>query len=515
MALETDALKWGQWLPDLPPLGNPGCLEAENVLPNRTSYRSLPALEASSDPVPGDKSVVRATVALDTTGLASVFVATQNALFILTGDGWRNVSRDAGYSISADWNFVNFKDQVIATNGIDPPQHFDLSNLIAGKFADIDGAPIAQYAAVVRDFLILGKLADDPNTIRWSGFGDYQTWTPSLKTQSGFQDLSSDAGRVQGLVSGTSGLILQDFSLSEILYQEPPITFRLMEHERDRGTPAPRSVIWYGRRVYYYSHDGFYFYDFATHASEQIGQDRVDAWFEKICPRNRLDRIQGAIDINNGLVFWAFPTSEGLPYNDHVLVYNWIVDRWSLLRVNVHYLTQMSLPGVTLEELDSEENYGGSSSMTGSIDTVGGITFDSDIWKRGALTFVGFMADEIEGEESNNNKAAAFTNPQTLRARLVSRETIGKDNSFQYVNAIRPLIEEEEEDSSTIGISIGYRDRTRANLQIIGPRPLNRIGEANIRSRHRFHRYIMETRTPFEHAHGLLLTKKPSAGRKV
>ena len=64
--LKAEALKWGQWLPDQAPLGNPGCMVAENVLPNRSSYSSLDNLQPFSNALPGP--CVAALLAYDSQG---------------------------------------------------------------------------------------------------------------------------------------------------------------------------------------------------------------------------------------------------------------------------------------------------------------------------------------------------------------------------------------------------------------------------------------------------------------
>lgn len=450
-------------------------------------------------------------MAFDTTGNVRVFVGTEDTLFVLEGnETWRDCSNANGYATAKNWSFEVFQHRVIATNGIDPPQHYALPGASNSRFEDVPGAPVARYVGSVRNFLVLANLATDPNAIHWSGFGNYATWEPNKRTQADFQDLSSEAGRIQAIVSGDLGLIFQDFSLTEMVYTGPPTIFELTERERERGTPAPRSVVWYGHRVYFYAHDGFYYYDFASRSSEPIGQDRVDAWFERMCPRNRLESVQGALDVRRGLVMWAFPEHEESALNDLILVYNWIVDRWSIIRIRTSYIAQSAGVGVTLEELDTEDEY--RVAGTASIDVAGALSLDSDVWRGGALNFIGFNAD---------HRAGTFTGAP-LQARLTSRETVGQDNSLRYVNAVRPLVDPidgQSLDPSSIRLDIGVRDETTERPRYIyseqGGLPLNRIGEANPRARNRFQRYTVTINDGFEHAHGLLLQIKRQAGRKA
>ena len=43
-------IEFGKWLPDMPDFGNPGALEAQNVIPAQPSYMPFPGLEAQSTP---------------------------------------------------------------------------------------------------------------------------------------------------------------------------------------------------------------------------------------------------------------------------------------------------------------------------------------------------------------------------------------------------------------------------------------------------------------------------------
>ena len=64
-------------------------------------------------------------------------------------------------------------------------------------------------------------------------------------------------------------------------------------------------------------------------------------------------------------------------------------------------------------------------------------------------------------------------------------------------------------------MNIGTRNRNLDDVRYMSePVRLNSIGEANVRSRARFHRYRVDITQRFKHAHGLIVQTRPMAGRK-
>ena len=54
--METLKALFGEWLPDLPDLDNPGLTEANNVIPSDGGYKPFRPLTSLSDPVPATSS---------------------------------------------------------------------------------------------------------------------------------------------------------------------------------------------------------------------------------------------------------------------------------------------------------------------------------------------------------------------------------------------------------------------------------------------------------------------------
>ena len=145
---------------------------------------------------------------MDNDGNASNFAGTLTTLEKLNTDNtWSDVKKLGGYTTAADdmWEFVQWDDQVIATNFGDPIQSFDLSS--SSLFADLAAsAPKARHITVVREFVVVGNTNDAtdgnvPFRVRWGPIGDPAgDWAVSAATQADFQDLSADDGWVMGIV---------------------------------------------------------------------------------------------------------------------------------------------------------------------------------------------------------------------------------------------------------------------------------------------------------------------------
>ncbi|MDT9694025.1 hypothetical protein Q5762_38010, partial [Streptomyces sp. P9(2023)] len=83
--------------------------------------------------------------------------------------------------------YSQFGSSLIAANGADTLQYWDLSTT-STTFVDLDaGAPSSKFVTVVRDFVVSGWESGNTNRVQWSGINDPTTWSSSAVTQSDFQ----------------------------------------------------------------------------------------------------------------------------------------------------------------------------------------------------------------------------------------------------------------------------------------------------------------------------------------
>ena len=488
---QAQIIPFAEWTPDLPEYNNPGALIALNVIPQLQSYRSLNSLSSFTNALAN--VCLGVFWAQDSSNVVFNFAGDIDALYRLSGGTtWLDISGASAPYGSTNWEFTKFGSRVLATAIEAPIQKFDLDSDVA--FSDLAGSPPqAKRIATVRDFVMLGDVQGlGPNFVQWSGYNNSELWTPSLATQSDFQEIFGRGGRVQRIVPGEFALIFLEQSIFRADYVGPPIVFQFDEIERKKGTPAPNSVTWSGGNTWYYGWDGFYVTQ-GRGDSQPISANRTANWFKDNAAVGGLDSMRGTVDRRNRLVLWAFRTSTTLPYNDRIIIYNWQADKWSYAEVDTQILDEFVSPGFTLDELDTP--------LPGGIDT-DSIPVDSDQFAGGALSVQAF---------NTSNEAATFDGTP-LNATMDTKEISGSENRRIYCNAVRPLIE--AQGSSTITVQIGNRNRLQDNVNFTTAKALNNInGEANVRVNSRYQRYRVNVANGLFHGNGVRVQLR-EAGRR-
>lgn len=476
-------LPFGEWLPDLPALNNPGALVSKNCIAQLHSYRSLRSLQSFTN-------------ALTSAVLGSVWArASNNDIFNFAGDAgdlyrltggtvWGVVSKAGGYT-AGRWEFSQFGERVIAADIGDLPQFYDMN--VSALFADLPGLdgspPNATHIGIVREFVVIGNVDDGtarPTRVQWSGFNNSEQWNPSASTQAGRQDLRGRGGPIRRIVEGDVGTIFQERSISRMTYVGPPIKFRFDEIERARGTDSPGSVVWTGSTAYYHATDGFYSLNlYGGEASRPIGANRVNKWFKDNSAPSEVFNMVGAIDRENSLVMWAFKSSSSSVQNDRLIIYNWQADKWSYAEIDIQHFAEFASQGLTLDDLDSILPLG--------ID-LDSIAVDSTAFSGGSIGLLAF---------DNLNQAATFNGP-TLDVCLDTKEN-GFDDRLMYVDGVRPLVE----GTGVMSITPIVRDRLIDNPVIGLPVLQNDIGICDTREHARYHRYRLTGANDFDHANGV------------
>lgn len=508
MPLRWETIPFGEWVPDLPPLRNPGALEARNVISEAQSYRSLPSLVPLEAALPAP--AVGYFWTFDESNAVFLFAGTATGLFRLISGTWTDISRVGGYTGVGNWEFIKFGDLVIAFSRGVSPQVFDLSNPTV-NFADLTpGTPVdnpnatptaipqAARAAVVRDFIVAGDFGSEPDRLVWSGFNNAQLWSTgipanNIAAQADFQELFGRGGRIQRIVPGDYGVIFQEHAIWRMDYVGPKAIWNIQEIEPNRGTPAPNSVAWTGRQIYYLAHDGFYTTD-GTGPSVPIGVNRVDKFFRDNSARNNtsLLGIRSAIDRRNRLVIWAYRSTAGMAQNDRLIIYNWGTDRWSRGVLDTQLLGETLSVGVTLEGMDAI--------LPSGIDT-NPVNFDDPDFQGGALGFIAF-------DTANRRSAFAGT---ALDALIDTKEFSITDGVRIFANAVRPLV---DGSAATITLQAGTRDTQDGASPTFAPATgLNDIGEADMLIDTRYLRYRVAITGGFDHAMGVEVHARESGRR--
>lgn len=457
-------IRFGNLMSDQPDHENPGASVANNVLPlTAQSYGPLAGLAAISDAV--TNRVQGAIAAKDNAGNVFTFAADSDDLFRLNGTSWTNVSKSAqAYSVDSERmvQFAVFGNRVVAAMGIaDPLQTFVMGTDSA--FSDLDAAaPRARHVAVIRDHLMVGNTFDgtdgaQPQRVWFSAIGDPTDWptigsADAASKQSDRRDIRYGGAvqRIIGAVGGLDGAIFMETAIYRVIYTGPPGVFRITDVERQRGTPAPYSVVNVGRFAFYLGEDDFYLFDGS--GSRPLGAQRIAKSFFAELDQNYFYRVVGAADPINKMVFWIYPGSgntDGEP--NRIAVYNWDIDRWSFGDVTQQYIFEDLTEGYNLDNADS----------LGNVDNAPHNP-DSRAWTAGRLVLSAFDADK---------KLARYTG-STLEATLETGETGGND--FIFVDGVRPYI-----DGGTVTVTLRHRNSPSGSVTDDGPNAVGSDGMAH------------------------------------
>lgn len=477
----------GEFRPDLPAFENGGATVALNVVPTTTSYRPLGRLEAYSAGLTGRCQGAFAT--RDSNGVVHNFAGDANGLYVLNGQSWSDATRSSGgpYATPEEgaWRFAQFGKLVIAMNGVDAPQKWLLGT--SSRFEALGGSPpVARVAAVVRDFLVMGRVSGYANRVQWSAIDDAEDWSASATTQADSQDLP-DGGWVQGLVGGEYGTVLQERSIKRMTYVGAPVIFQFDEIARNRGSVAEGSIAHFDSTIFFLDTDGFY----ALVDGRQvmpIGDQKVDKTFWRRVNQSHLHRITSAIDPISKLYVLSYPgqdSANGMP--NRLLIYNWTSGRWSEGEVEAE-IVYRSLSGAShnLDSLDS---------VSASLDALG-FSLDSRIWAGGVALLSAF---------DTNHRLALFTGA-TLPATVETSEVQLFPGRRALVSSVRPVVE-----GGSPNVRVGTRNRTVDPVAWSAQSDMNPQGECPVRSAGRYHRARLSLGAgeTWEHLQGLDFAARP------
>jgi len=383
MALKTVTLPFGPWEPDAARLGGTQSCDVRGVLPAARGWRPFPGLSPLQ--YAALPEAARAAFSCREGEALTTLAATEHGVFSLENGQW--VRRWSGEAVTADRAFAEYGDNVFALFGTQlirtrlsggNPQDFEL----------VEGAPQAGALGVVRDFLFLGRLADEPRGVRWSGLDRPDEWPEpgsdeAQYVQSDIQIFPS-GGRVQavlGGLGGADGLIFLEHGIERATYVGAPYLFQFDHVDRRRGLLAPQSAVDCGGLCCFLSTDGWYATDGTS--VKAIGLERVDRWFFENCDSARLAETRGVYDPRQRVALWTF-ASPMAPADSHdrVLVYSPELDRWSWAELACELLFPDWTRGFTLEELD----------VFGSLDSLSFGLLDAASLRHGQLSLFAFDA---------------------------------------------------------------------------------------------------------------------------
>jgi len=446
-------IAFGKWTPDRPGIAG-GLTEALNCLPVAMGYGPLPS-NANLSSTASESLLTSFVGRLGTT--TTLFGAGSTKLFKFdpTDSSMDDVSRTASaYSTTTLWTTAQFGSVVLAANGIDKIQAWDMGSSTA--FADVAAAaPTAQFVTVVRDFVVAAKTASEISTVYWSDINDETDWTPGAGSQSDSQVIP-DGGEIRGLTGGEFGVILLERAIARMTYIGSPLFFQFDVIARNLGCYESRSVVQSGPLTYFLSDDGFFVTDGQT--VKAIGNEVVDRWFYDNADPAQFDKMSAAVDPVNKVVVWCFRDIFNV---QKVLIYNYAVDKWSHGQTTADYVSTLATASYTLEQL---------ANVSASLDALPE-SLDSRLWAGGKLVLGGVASSRLVTFGGANQTA------------ILTSGDIEAENTETILTLARPIV---DNGSATVRVASRYRlDGSLSYTTAVAADSENRIP---LRSRGKYHR---------------------------
>lgn len=349
-------LEFGPYTPDLNDIGSQVSADILNVYPRKDGYGPFQDFQSFTLALPA--ACRGFFFARRGDGSIAIFAGTSTDLYLLdnTSFAWTRVSQGgvsyADLVASANWQFAQFNDLVIAVQANTVPQKYTIAS--GGNFADLGGTPpSASFVSIVGFFVVLTGLLSNPKRVQWSDLGAPETWTAGVGLAD-FQDLA-DGGSVGNLSGGDAfGLIFQQESIRSMTYAPGSSTvFQIARISTQETLYADYSIINVGNRTFYLGASGFKMI-VGSGDPVWIGKDRVDRTFFADVDKGNLQLVLGASDPTATRVYWAYKSQQGTAgLFDTLLLYDYALDRWARIRVSGEYLAALAKPGLTLEQLDA------------------------------------------------------------------------------------------------------------------------------------------------------------------
>ncbi|MDR6292353.1 hypothetical protein E9232_004893 [Inquilinus ginsengisoli] len=483
-------IPFGPWTPDEPPLDGTGLVTATNVSPQSSAtgyYRSWPALTPISNALSG--APLGGVAGKSNDGKAMSFAGDMTKLYRLQASTWGDVSRVGGYSTATPevWRFVPYGYDIIATNYSDAIQKFTIGT--STKFADMSAtAPRARHLAVVRDFLVTGNTSDTDGQralrVRWSPLGNPSgDWTPNATLQTDFQDLTT-GDEIMGLVGGEYGAIICRSAIYRMTFVGPPLAFQFDEVVRNHGCAASGSLATDGTMSVFYAEDGFYIFNGV--ALTPIGVGKINRWFEDNVAPSSFPTMSAQIDATRQLYVLLF-TSKDSPNGqpDTLLQYNWVSDRWTIIRQPALVLVRLLSTVFTLEDLDT---------VSMNLDVLPA-SLDSRLWS-GGVPYLGAFTQDL--------KFSAFAGP-ALVAEIETGEAALGGGVKARVQTVRPLCDGEA------SVVVKHRDDQWGPQQETTAETPTRAGDCKFNVDARFHSMKLTIGGPWTVAQGVDFTFVPTS----
>lgn len=271
-------------------------------------------------------------------GTEILFAGTDSQLlkYNTTSNVWEDVSSTT-YNSAVPWVVVQFGDYVLAQNGFNSEQLFDVEN--DTEFSDNATAPISKTLAVVKNFVVRGNIVswssqsitNEPRMFQCSAIEDPTDNEPQNSNFSDYQTFATGT-EIKAIIPFGEGCIVEMKDARYVAnFVIDTFTFTSQAVDETRGTPAGYSIGLLGPSDYVmYRDDGFWRINMG--GSKNIGNEKVNAFFAGDCDQELRDTIRACVDPENLICWFSYTDTTGAR---KMLGYHYLLDEWTASDIDV------------------------------------------------------------------------------------------------------------------------------------------------------------------------------------
>jgi len=361
------------FLPDVDAATPGAIIDCTNVTPFARGMQGAPTA-VTVDGVPALAAACRnAAVATKLDGTRRFFGGTAAKLYELSAGSWADVSRAGNYTLGADdrWDFAQFGNATLACNKSTKIQRSNGS----GAFSDIASAPKAMAIESASGFVVAFNTDDGTNNDydRWwcCGINDETTWAVSLTTQANSGRLVSSPGAITAAKSfGDQIVAYKDRSLYLGRYVGSPVVWQWDLILGDVGCVGVDAVTDIGGAGHVFvGRSDIMVFDGTR--PQSIAEGAVRQWFYNNVSQAYLYRTTVLHDKQNNVVWIFYPDQSSGGELNQALVFHLGTKRWGRCTQTIEGALNYVSAGATVDTL------------TGTIDTLPNVSFDSQYWLAG------------------------------------------------------------------------------------------------------------------------------------
>lgn len=391
--------------------------------PSPVTPSSVPALAAACQ---GAAVVTR----LDDT--RRIIAGTQTKIYELSDGAWVDRSRASVYTGGTDsrWSIAQFGDATLAANRADVIQR---SN--GAAFADISGAPKAEIIFTVGAFVMALNVndgADKPDGWHCCAAFDDTSWTPSIATQATNGRLVSTPGRLTaGARLGEYAVAYKQRSIYLGRYVGAPAVWDWIQVPGgEAGCVGKEALCDVGNAHLFVGDDNIWLFDGTRPVS--VADGAVREWFfNNINPAYRFKTVCNFDRQTNRV--WIFYCSVGSTTLDSALVFHVLTKKWGMATLPVQ---------AVLNYVSASASIDGLTGYGATIDSLPGISFDSQFWLSGGRSLSIFNASNQIQTLTGDSTSSGFTTGSN-----------GDDNAVSSMTRVR-LRYERSPTSASVSTSV-------------------------------------------------------------